>query len=51
MYIKKDFKNKIRYDKPAVIVYARMAEITPSGEEIDRPDLTQQIRYSRMIHI
>lgn len=43
MYIRKEFKNKIRYDKPAVTVYARMAEITPTGEEIDRTDLTQQI--------
>lgn len=44
MYIKKEFKNMIRYDKPAVFVYARMAEISPSGEEIERTDLSQQIR-------
>jgi len=46
MYIKKEFKDKIRYDKPAVTIYARMAEITPSGEEMDRDDLTQQIRIT-----
>ncbi|MBN2557380.1 MAG: hypothetical protein JXB33_01355, partial [Clostridia bacterium] len=46
MYIKKDFKDKIRYDKPAVTIYARMAEITPSGEEIERNDLTQQIKIT-----
>ncbi len=52
MYIKKDFRDKIRYDKPAVFVYARMAEVTPSGEEIERNDLTLQIQiFSNDPHI
>ncbi|KUO60018.1 MAG: hypothetical protein APF84_13350 [Gracilibacter sp. BRH_c7a] len=43
MYIRKDFGNKIRYDKPAVTVYARMGEVKSDGTEIDRPDLTEQM--------
>lgn len=43
MYINKDFGDSIRYDKPPVTVYARMAEVTENGQEIDRPDLTSQI--------
>ena len=43
MYIYKDFGDAIRYDKPEVVVYARMAEITPDGTEIQRMDLTGQI--------
>jgi hypothetical protein len=43
MYINKDFGDSIRYDKPPVTVYARMAELTENGQEIDRPDLTSQI--------
>ena len=43
MYIQKDFGSAIRYDKPPVTLYARMAEITEDGTEIDRPDLTEDI--------
>ena len=43
MYIYKDFGDAIRYDKPEVAVYARMAEITPDGAEIQRMDLTGRI--------
>lgn len=46
MYVRKDFGNKIRYNKPVETVYARMAEIKPDGTEIDRPDLTSQITIS-----
>lgn len=42
MYVYKEFGNKIEFDKPAVTVYARMAEIK-NGAEIDRSDLTQRI--------
>ncbi len=43
MYIYKDFGDKIRYGDNPVFVYARMAEVTAKGEEIERPDLTGQI--------
>jgi len=44
MYINKNFGNSLKKgDKPQA-VYARIAEIKPSGEEVDRPDLTAQIR-------
>ena len=43
MYIYKEFGDSIRYDKPAVFVYARMAEVTTDGTEIERPDLTSRI--------
>lgn len=42
MYVYKEFGNKIEFDKPAVTVYARMAEIK-NGVEIERSDLTQRI--------
>ncbi|MGI5860271.1 MAG: hypothetical protein ACOX8P_13355, partial [Tepidanaerobacteraceae bacterium] len=40
MCLRKDFGDTIRYDKKPVTVYARMVEVTPEGDEIDRPDLT-----------
>ncbi len=43
MYIYKDFSDKIRYGDNPVFVYARMAEVTAKGEELERPDLTGQI--------
>jgi hypothetical protein len=43
MYIHKEFGDAIRYDKPAVFVYARMAEINARGMETERPDLTSRI--------
>lgn len=43
MCLKKDFGDAIRYDKPPVTVYARIAEITPEGEKVDRPDLTASL--------
>lgn len=43
MCLKKDFGDAIRYDVQPVTVYARIVEITPEGEEIDRPDLTAAI--------
>ncbi len=43
MSLYKDFGNAIRYNAPAVPVYARMVEITPEGTEINRTDLTARI--------
>ncbi len=43
MCLNKDFGDAIRYDAPPVMVYARIVEITPDGEEIDRPDLSAAI--------
>lgn len=43
MCLNKDFGDAIRYDAPPVTVYARIVEITPVGEEIDRPDLSAAI--------
>ena len=43
MCLRKDFGDGIRYDTQPVTVYARIVEITPEGEEIDRPDLTSAI--------
>lgn len=44
MYLRKDFGDKIRYDKQPVTVYARMEEITETGAQVDRPDLTGRIQ-------
>jgi hypothetical protein len=43
MCLRKEFGDAIRYDTQPVTVYARIVEITPEGEEIDRPDLTSAI--------
>ena len=43
MCLKKDFGDTIRYDARPVTVYARIVEVTPEGEEIDRPDLTASL--------
>jgi hypothetical protein len=43
MCLHKDFGDAIRYDTQPVTVYARIVEVTPEGEEIDRPDLTSAI--------
>ena len=43
MCLRKDFGDAIRYDTQAVTVYARIVEITPEGEEIDRPDFSARI--------
>lgn len=43
MCLKKDFGDAIRYDTQPVTVYARIVEITPEGEEIDRPDLSASL--------
>jgi hypothetical protein len=43
MCLCKDFGDAIRYDTQPVTVYARIVEITPEGEEIDRPDLSARI--------
>jgi len=43
MCLRKDFGDAIRYDTQPVTVYARIVEITPEGEEIDRPDLSAKI--------
>lgn len=44
MVLYKEFGNAIRYNDPAVAVYARMVEITKEGTEVSRMDLTQQIQ-------
>lgn len=52
MVIYKEFGDSIRYDKPAVVVYARMVEINSEGVEIDRMDLTQKISiFSENAHM
>ncbi len=52
MYIYKEFGNAIRYDKPPVFVYARMAQIDAKGVETDRPDLTERITvFSENAHM
>ena len=38
MCLRKDFGDAIHYNKKPVTVYARMVEVTPEGDEIDRPD-------------
>lgn len=43
MCFKKDFGDAIRYDTQPATVYARIVEITPEGEEIDRPDLSASL--------
>ena len=43
MCLKKDFGDAFRYDAQPVTVYARIVEINPQGEEIDRPDLTASL--------
>lgn len=43
MCLRKDFGDAIRYDTQPVTVYARIVEITPEGEEIDRPDFSARI--------
>lgn len=43
MCLRKEFGDAIRYDRQPVSVYARIVEITPEGDEIDRPDLTASI--------
>ena len=44
LYVYKDFGNRIKKGAPPVYVYARIAETRPDGMEVDRPDLTAQIR-------
>ena len=43
MRLYKDFGDAIRYDAQPVTVYARIVEVNPEGEEIDRSDLTAAI--------
>ncbi|MBQ7172140.1 MAG: hypothetical protein IJR89_07680, partial [Clostridia bacterium] len=44
MYISKNFGAALKKGAPPQEVYARIAEITPEGREIPRPDLTEEIR-------
>ncbi len=44
MVLYKEFGDAIRYNEQPVFIYARMVEVTPDGEEIDRIDLTNKIR-------
>lgn len=46
MRIRKDFGAKIKWDATPLTVYARMVEISESGEIIDRPDMTSGITIS-----
>lgn len=46
MYVNKDFGSAIRYDKPPVTVYARIAEMKEDGSELDRPDLSANIKFA-----
>jgi len=43
MCLRKDFGDAIRIGNSPVPIYARIIEITPENEEIDRPDLTQML--------
>ncbi|MBQ7172992.1 MAG: hypothetical protein IJR88_02605 [Clostridia bacterium] len=43
MYINKDFGDTLKKGLNPQAVYARITEIKPTGEEIDRPDLTKTI--------
>lgn len=43
MRIMKDFGNKLKIDGPPVFVYCRMVEVTASGIEKERLDLTSRI--------
>lgn len=44
MCLRKDFGDAIRYNAPAVTVYARIVEVTPEGNKNDRPDLTASLQ-------
>ncbi|MBQ9489048.1 MAG: hypothetical protein IKQ25_00960 [Lachnospiraceae bacterium] len=44
MYINKDFGNQLKKGDEPKAVYARIVERKPSGEEVDRTDLTEQIQ-------
>ena len=46
MYVYKDFGDSIRKGDEPKYVYARIGEITPEGNEVDRPDLSERIRIS-----
>lgn len=43
MRIRKDFGNKIKIGASPVTVYAKMVEITESGQVVERPDMTSGI--------
>ncbi|NCC87163.1 MAG: hypothetical protein EOM05_04770 [Clostridia bacterium] len=43
MCLRKDFGDAIRIGASPVPIYARIIEISPEGEEIDRPDLSQTL--------
>ncbi len=52
MVLYKEFGDAIRYNEQPVFIYARMVEVTPEGEEIDRMDLTNKISiFSKDSHI
>ncbi|MBQ9429195.1 MAG: hypothetical protein IJU41_06590 [Clostridia bacterium] len=44
MYINKDFGSQLKKGEAPRPVCARIAEVTPDGNEIPRPDLTESIR-------
>lgn len=44
MYVSKNFGSSLKKGAPPQDVFARIAEITPEGREIPRPDLTEEIR-------
>ena len=44
MYVNKDFGNMLKKGDAPKDVYARIVEIKPSGEEVDRRDLTETIQ-------
>ncbi|MBQ9450382.1 MAG: hypothetical protein IJU34_03570 [Bacteroidales bacterium] len=50
MVIWKDFDDTLVLDDPPVKVGARIEEITPDGDPIDRPDLAKLISISGTIH-
>ncbi|MBE6005150.1 MAG: hypothetical protein E7232_13935 [Lachnospiraceae bacterium] len=46
LFVYKDFGNAIRKGDAPKYVYARIGEITPEGNEIDRPDLSVRIKIT-----
>lgn len=44
LLVHKDFGNRLRVNRPDQPIYARMEEIKPGGQAVERLDLTQQIQ-------
>ena len=51
MSLRKDFKNAVRIGAAPVTIYARIIEITETGREVDRPDLTALITITKKSYL